>query len=50
MPVLLATGYSPEFLRHGPGPFAVLTKPYDATTLAKAIAELLQKGRVAEAN
>ena len=50
MPVLLATGYSPEFLRHGPGPFAVLTKPYDATTLAKAIAELLQNGRVAEAN
>jgi PAS domain S-box-containing protein len=42
-PVLLATGYSAEFLRQGPGNFAVLAKPYDATTLGQAIVELLGK-------
>ena len=41
LPVLLATGYSRELdSEHGP-PFKVVAKPYDAATLAEAIASLL---------
>jgi CheY-like chemotaxis protein len=48
LPILLATGYSEE-LREDPGAFAVVSKPYDATSLAAAIGTLLEarKGRAA---
>ena len=46
MPVLLATGYSSELVGNGDNNFTVVSKPYDATTLSTAIAEILQKRQV----
>ena len=45
MPVLLATGYSEELLRKHSGRIRVLAKPYDVTTLAGAIADVLEERR-----
>jgi PAS domain S-box-containing protein len=46
MPVLLATGYSDELLSGDAKNFTVVTKPYDATVLAKAISSILQRQRI----
>ncbi len=43
IPVLLATGYSDELLSSDARNFTVVTKPYDATILGKAISSILQK-------
>ena len=45
MPVLLATGYSDELLSGDAKNFTVVTKPYDATALAKAISSVLERQR-----
>ena len=45
MPVLLATGYSEELLSGDAKNFTVVSKPYDATILGKAISSVLQKQR-----
>ena len=45
MPVLLATGYSEELLGSDANNFTVVSKPYDATMLAKAISSIMQKQR-----
>jgi PAS domain S-box-containing protein len=45
LPVLLATGYSAELVGDHSGRFAVVTKPYDATTLAGAISSALEAHR-----
>ena len=45
LPVLLATGYSAELLGDNAGRFSVVSKPYDATTLANAIATVLEEHR-----
>jgi CheY-like chemotaxis protein len=42
MPVLLATGYSDELLNNDGRNFTVVSKPYDATILRKAISSILQ--------
>jgi PAS domain S-box-containing protein len=49
LPVLLATGFSEELRGEPSRRFAVAAKPYDATSLGKAIAALLEarKGRAA---
>jgi PAS domain S-box-containing protein len=44
LPVLLATGYSAELIDRI-GRFAVVSKPYDAATLANAITSLLEAHR-----
>ena len=44
LPVLLATGYSAELLDRV-GRFAVVSKPYDAATLANAITTLIEAHR-----
>jgi len=51
MPMLLATGYSDELLGDEARNFTVVTKPYDATILCRAISSILQRQRreVAEA-
>ena len=43
MPVLLATGYSAELLGKTGHNFTVVSKPYDATMLGRAISLLLRK-------
>jgi PAS domain S-box-containing protein len=45
MPVLLATGYSDELLHSDAMNFSVVSKPYDATILGKAISSILQRQR-----
>ena len=45
MPVLLATGYSDELLSSDAKNFTVVSKPYDATILGKAISSILQRQR-----
>jgi PAS domain S-box-containing protein len=40
LPVLLATGFS-ESLAGGPHPYSIVSKPYDANSLARAISELI---------
>ena len=42
MPVLLATGYSDELFNSDDKNFTVVSKPYDATILRKAISSILQ--------
>jgi PAS domain S-box-containing protein len=49
MPVILATGYSAELLNTAENKFTVVSKPYDATMLGNAIAQMLQKRQAAEA-
>ena len=44
VPVLLATGYSDEILKRG-SEFAVLSKPFGAADLSKAMAALLSEAR-----
>lgn len=43
LPVLLATGFS-ENIVGGPVGFQVVSKPHDASSLAKAVSELLNQG------
>ncbi len=46
LPVLLATGFAGT-LDGGPGRFAMVSKPYDASSLREAIADLLEAGQEA---
>jgi len=50
MPMLLATGYSAELLSKKENNFTVVSKPYDATMLGRAISEMLLKGQAIEAD
>ncbi|HZC38246.1 MAG TPA: PAS domain S-box protein [Sphingomicrobium sp.] len=45
IPVLLATGYSSELLGRDAKTFTVVSKPFNATTLAKAISAILNTHR-----
>jgi PAS domain S-box-containing protein len=45
LPVLLATGFSGDLVNGGRREFAVVQKPYDGSSLGRAIASLLDKGR-----
>ena len=47
IPVLLATGYSAELLGKSDNNFTVVSKPYDATMLGRAISIMLHKRQAA---
>jgi hypothetical protein len=49
LPVLLATGFS-ENLVGGPLSYSVVSKPYDAGSLARAICQLIEQEQRAAAN
>ena len=49
LPVLLATGFS-ENLVGGPLGYSVVSKPYDASSLARAIWDVIERGRAAGAD
>lgn len=50
LPVLLATGFSHHLATAGAKPFAVVSKPYDATSLATAIAAVRSRHAARESN